>query len=109
MAVKNIWTKRALARHKIVMWGSSLIATALFVGSPADAGTIRQVAATDNSVTVQFDDVVTKASIFSLARPDRIAVDISGATAARLASSAGPLPMYYSGSSIPTPRGSCST
>ena len=91
MAVKNIWTKRALARHKIVMWGSSLIATALFVGSPADAGTIRQVAATDNSVTVQFDDVVTKASIFSLAGPDRIAVDISGATAGALGYVGGPI------------------
>jgi N-acetylmuramoyl-L-alanine amidase len=81
VTANNIWTKPALALHNTAMWGSALILSSMFSSVPVYAGAIRQVAATDGAITVQFDGTVTKASIFTLAGPDRIAVDITGATA----------------------------
>ena len=88
---KNIWTKPWLARHNTTMLGSALVASALFIGGPAQAGAIRRIAATENSITVQFDDMVNKASIFTLSGPDRIALDITGATAGTFAQPGGPV------------------
>ncbi len=91
MNAKTIWTKAPLALHNTAMWGSTLILSSLVSVSPVQAGTIREIAATDNAVTVQFDGTVNKASIFTLAGPDRIAVDITGATAGVGAISGGPI------------------
>lgn len=66
--------------HNTTMLFSALIATGMFTMSPANAGAIRDISSTDSSVTVRFDDVVSKAAVFSLAGPDRITLDISGAT-----------------------------
>lgn len=54
-------------------------------------GTIQQISAQDNAIIVQFDDVVQKADIFALAGPDRIALDIAGATAGVAAVAGGPV------------------
>lgn len=59
--------------------------------SPAFAGNIRQVIATDESILVRFDDVVNKVAIFSLTGPNRIAVDVTGATAGPASGAAGPI------------------
>jgi N-acetylmuramoyl-L-alanine amidase len=88
-AAKNIWTDLKRSSHNTAMLCSPLIMTAFFVATPLEAGTIRQIAASDNSITVQFDDVVSKASVFALSGPDRIAVDIAGATTGSSASSGG--------------------
>ncbi|MFC4291618.1 N-acetylmuramoyl-L-alanine amidase [Sphingorhabdus arenilitoris] len=70
---------------------TALIASGLFTITPSLAGTVRQIAATDNAVTIYFDDVVNKASIFTLSGPDRIAVDIVGATTGGSANAGGPV------------------
>lgn len=75
--------------HNTTMLFSTLIATGLFTMSPAMAGAIRDISSTNNSITVRFDDVVSKAAIFSLAGPDRITLDISGATTGPAASGNG--------------------
>jgi N-acetylmuramoyl-L-alanine amidase len=62
------------------MLSAALFAAMPFTASPAFAGAIRQVAASDNAVVIQFDGVVSKASVFALTGPDRIAVDVTGAT-----------------------------
>jgi len=54
------------------------------------AGTIAQVTASDNAVTIEFDDLVSEAKMFALAGPDRIAVDIVGASVGRDKSLVGP-------------------
>jgi N-acetylmuramoyl-L-alanine amidase len=46
----------------------------------AHAGTIAQVSTSESAVTIEFDDVVAEAKMFALAGPDRIAVDIVGAS-----------------------------
>ncbi len=48
--------------------------------SAAEAGTVTAVAVDDRQIIIRFDDVVEKASSFTLAGPNRIAVDVSGAT-----------------------------
>jgi N-acetylmuramoyl-L-alanine amidase len=53
----------------------------MLFGHAADAGTIKSVAASSDRVVIQFDDVVSKASVFALAGPNRVAIDIEGATA----------------------------
>ncbi|MBP6580340.1 MAG: N-acetylmuramoyl-L-alanine amidase [Sphingorhabdus sp.] len=57
------------------------LAAAMVPGS-LQAGRIENVAAEGNAVTIKFDDNVAEAKLFSLTGPERIAVDISGATIA---------------------------
>lgn len=91
MAVKNLWTVHAITPHNTTMLALGLAFIAPFLVSPAQAGVIQQIAASHNSITVHFDDVVTKASVFTLSGPDRIAVDISGATTGVAAMAGGPV------------------
>jgi N-acetylmuramoyl-L-alanine amidase len=81
VAIKKLWTNHVSERHNRAMLSATLLTTSLFAISPVQAGTIQQIAASDNAVTIYFDDVVNKASVFALSGPDRIAVDIVGATA----------------------------
>lgn len=81
MTFKNIWTSKGKNSHNSQMvFGSLIMAAASFVPSNAQAGGIRSIAADGAAVVVEFDDVVSKASVFALSGPDRIAVDIEGAT-----------------------------
>jgi N-acetylmuramoyl-L-alanine amidase len=80
MQTRNNWTIKGAVRHKPVMFLATLLSTQLLGMSPVMAGSISQINTGTNFVVVQFDGVVDKASIFTLAGPDRIAVDISGAT-----------------------------
>ncbi|MFN3620995.1 N-acetylmuramoyl-L-alanine amidase [Sphingorhabdus sp.] len=65
------------------MFCAMLLAVTPILASPVLAGAIQQISAHDGAVIVQFDGVVDKADVFALAGPDRIALDISGATAGR--------------------------
>jgi N-acetylmuramoyl-L-alanine amidase len=91
VTVKNLWTKPA---NKLIC-GNMLTATLMAIGvltpSVSSAGTISDVTASDNAVTIYFDGRVDKASVFALAGPNRIAVDISGATTGGGFSSGGPV------------------
>lgn len=57
--------------------------------SPAMGGTVQKISAQDGAVIVQFDGVVDRADVFTLAAPDRIAIDVSGATAGQSAFAGG--------------------
>ncbi len=91
MERRNFWTSNADKKHSCFMLGAALLAVAPFTMTPAYAGAIRDVAATDNSIIVQFDSTVSKAAVFTLAGPDRIAVDVTGATIGPVSSAGGPV------------------
>jgi N-acetylmuramoyl-L-alanine amidase len=76
VVTKKFWTISAQKLHKPAMFTSALFLASLLFGQQAEAGTIQSVTADSESVTIQFDDVVNKASVFALAGPNRIAVDI---------------------------------
>jgi N-acetylmuramoyl-L-alanine amidase len=86
---KNCWTVSANTGNKHSMLMPLVLLSSLFGLSPAEAGAIREIATDANSITVTFDDVVSKASVFALAGPDRIAVDIEGAQTGPVAAAAG--------------------
>jgi N-acetylmuramoyl-L-alanine amidase len=73
------------------MLTAAIIASAIGLVQPAIAGEISQVTGAEDSVTVKFDGFVNKASVFTLIGPDRIAVDIDGATAGMASDIGGPI------------------
>ena len=68
-----------------------LFAALPICASPAMGGTVQKISAQDGAVIVQFDGVVDRADVFTLAAPDRIAIDVSGATAGQSAFAGGSL------------------
>jgi N-acetylmuramoyl-L-alanine amidase len=88
-AGKNRWTKFAIKGNNGPMLATLSILTAVFGVGTAEAGAIRNIQTDDASITVTFDDVVSKASVFALAGPDRIALDIEGAQTGPAAAVAG--------------------
>lgn len=62
---------------------------ALSFGAPVEAATIRDMQITENAITLAFDGMIEKASAFALVGPQRIAIDINGATPATTGSSGG--------------------
>lgn len=85
----KFWTKIVAKSHMSFMLSVLLLAAVTIVASPAMGGTIQKISTQDGAVIVQFDDVVDKVNIFALAGPNRIAVDIFGATAGRSALAGG--------------------
>ena len=80
MTAKNFWTARGQQLHKPAMFAPAFFLASLFLGGPADAGTIKSVTTDHDKVVITFDDIVNKASVFGLAGPNRIAIDLVGAT-----------------------------
>jgi N-acetylmuramoyl-L-alanine amidase len=80
MLAKIDWTYKAKTGHSLSMLATLAFTASVFATMPAEAGTIRDVRSETNSIVVDFDDVVSKAKVFALAGPDRIAIDIEGAT-----------------------------
>lgn len=74
------WTACTRQLHKSAMFAPAFFLASLLFGGTADAGTIQSVTADSEHVTIRFDDVVNKASVFALAGPNRVAIDIAGAT-----------------------------
>jgi N-acetylmuramoyl-L-alanine amidase len=91
LASKKLWTARNALRHRASMLTTAIIATAFGFAQPVSAGEIRHVSGTEDTVTVKFDGFVNKASVFTLIGPDRIAVDIEGATAGAASDIGGPI------------------
>ncbi|WP_397590853.1 N-acetylmuramoyl-L-alanine amidase [Sphingorhabdus sp.] len=71
------------------MISAMLFAAFPIYASPAMGGTVQKISAHDGTVIVQFDGVVDRADVFTLAAPDRIAIDVSGATAGQSAFAGG--------------------
>lgn len=87
--MKSHWTCPPFERHIAPMF-SALFVIAAFLGlSPLTAGGIDGVEVGEDAVTIRFDGLVAGASTMTLAGPDRIALDISGATVGKGASGAG--------------------
>ena len=91
MERRNFWTSHTSPKHNRFMIAAAIFAVAPFTMSPVYAGTISDVVATESNIIVRFDGVVNKAAVFALAGPDRIAVDISGATVGPAATAGGPV------------------
>lgn len=80
MTAKKFWTARGQQLQKTAMFAPAFFLASLFLGGPVDAGTIQSVTTDHEKVVITFDDVVNKASVFGLAGPNRIAIDLVGAT-----------------------------
>ena len=80
MIAKKFWTAGCQQLQKMPMFAPAFFLASLFLGGPADAGTIKSVTTDHDKVVITFDDVVNKASVFGLAGPNRIAIDLVGAT-----------------------------
>ena len=87
----KFWTNNSAKTHKRTMITAVLLAVLPVVASPATASVIQQISANNGAIIIQFDDFVEKADAFTLAGPDRIAFDVSGATAVRSAFAGGPV------------------
>ena len=80
MTAKKFWTAARQQLNKTAMFAPAFFLASLFASSPADAGTIKSVTTDHDKVVITFDDVVNKAWVFGLAGPNRIAIDLVGAT-----------------------------
>ncbi len=89
MTAKKFWTAHQQKLHKNAMFGSAFFLASLLLGGPVDAGTIKSVTTDHNKVVIEFDDVVSKASVFGLAGPNRIAIDVAGASVGNSAPAGG--------------------
>ncbi len=87
--MKFFWTLDSARRHNYGMALSLLFASLFAAAPPVEASTVQNVRIGDGEVIVAFDDLVAEASAFSLSGPDRIAIDISGATAGGSGASGG--------------------
>lgn len=79
------------------MLSAILFASGILTAPAAYAGAIKEVVTSESSILVKFDDVVNKASVFTLAGPNRIALDILGATKGSSARVKGPFSQIRQG------------
>ncbi|MDO7844653.1 N-acetylmuramoyl-L-alanine amidase [Sphingomonas immobilis] len=83
------WTGRLPARqYSRVSFVLALLAC-WFAGSPGWAASVERVDVRPDRIVIRFDDHVGKASSFLLAGPQRIAVDVDGASIGRKLSASG--------------------
>ncbi|WP_448663060.1 N-acetylmuramoyl-L-alanine amidase [Sphingomonas sp. CJ20] len=83
------WTPRRQTRHIArVLFLLALLAGWL-TGAPSWAGAVEQVRVRGDRVVITFDAPVARASAFMLAGPQRIALDVQGATPGRSALAGG--------------------
>lgn len=71
------WTNIGKFRHKLTMF-ALLISATLSASAPSYASVVQDITAKDGIVTITFDDVVHKATVFTLSGPNRIALDVEG-------------------------------
>ncbi|WP_373488927.1 AMIN domain-containing protein, partial [Blastomonas sp.] len=62
-----------------MMWLSAICAT-LACTQPVTAGEVSRVEVRNNDIVLHFNDAIDSASSFVLSGPDRIAIDVKGAT-----------------------------
>ena len=73
-------SKKYSSRKSTMMIAMGTLCVSMLCQTPVSAGEISRVEVKGSEVVLYFDSVVEKASSFSLSGPDRIAVDIHGAT-----------------------------
>lgn len=74
------WTKASHMRHKERIMVIFTALMALLTPGLAHGGEIENVSVSSDRLTISFDDVVVGARSFTLTGPDRIAIDVRGAT-----------------------------
>lgn len=83
MDIDFYWTRASKILHRIPMLFSALALAFAGFWNPVLAGTVEDIAVRGRQITISFDDIVAGARTFSLTGPDRVAVDIDGATAGK--------------------------
>lgn len=85
------WTPRQPARHIArVLFFIALLAGWL-TGAPSWAGAVQDIRVSGDHVVIRFEEPVRQAASFVLAGPNRIAIDVKGATAGATAIPGGPV------------------
>ena len=87
--MKIYWTGQSGRGHKAGMLWLSSICASLACTAPVQAGEVSHVEVRNNQVVLHFNDVIDSASSFVLSGPDRIAIDVKGATAGASSTSLG--------------------
>lgn len=100
-ANENFWTPPGFARHKAAMLAALLAACCLMPADPASAGRVIGIDIGVDRAMVRLSDAGGETQIFSLAGPDRIAVDIAGAEAGLAGGRGGPVSTVRQGQLTP--------
>ncbi|MFC3310175.1 N-acetylmuramoyl-L-alanine amidase [Blastomonas aquatica] len=79
--MKLHWTGQTRRGHKRYMFWLTSICASMACGLPVQAGEVSNVEVRANQVVLHFNDAIDSASSFVLSGPDRIAIDVKGATA----------------------------
>jgi len=85
------WTPPSPARHIARVSFFLALLAGWLTGAPSWAGAIRDIDVQSNRIVIQFDERVAAASSFVLAGPNRIALDLSGASPGARADARGPV------------------
>lgn len=85
------WTPPSPARHIARVSFFLALLAGWLTGAPGWAGTIKDVDIGSNRIVIQFDERIAGASSFVLAGPNRIALDLMGASPGARADAAGPV------------------
>lgn len=79
--MKIYWTAQSGRGHNKGMFVMSSICASLACAAPVQAGEVSRVEVRADKIVLHFNDVIDSASSFVLSGPDRIAIDVKGATA----------------------------
>lgn len=85
------WTGQAWPMHQVRVMETIAWIMAWLFGAPTPAATIEQVRVSENRVVIRFGGVAESAQSFLVPDPNRIAIDIAGATAGKPSRAAGPV------------------
>lgn len=83
------WTPRQPARHITRVMFFLALLTGWLTGTPSWAGAVQDIKVKGDRVVIRFDAPVAQATSFVLAGPNRVALDIQGATPGRAAEAGG--------------------
>lgn len=79
--MKIYWTAQSGRGHNRGMFVMSSICASLACAAPLQAGEVSRVEVRADQIVLHFNDAIDSASSFVLSGPDRIAIDVKGATA----------------------------
>jgi N-acetylmuramoyl-L-alanine amidase len=77
---------------------SALLPILIAISAPAFSGQVAGIDIAQDRIVVRFDDVVEKATSFVLTAPDRIAIDVDGASVGEPVAGSGPVTRVRQGS-----------
>lgn len=87
--MQSSWTASGIRRQSAIV--PALLPILMLLSAPALSGQVAGIDIATNRITVRFDDVVEKATSFVLTGPDRIAIDVDGASVGAPVVGSGPV------------------